>query len=173
MERFTSSRVCEGIPSSSPPLAKDKNKKNRKDAKRAYIGIDIGGTKSLYALFGSRFEVLAEEKLRTHPDKGGVRAFTAAMKGALGKLMREAKRRKLEVRYAGAGCAGDIDLKTGTIRHSPNLAILDGYALHDTIERATGAKVFVGHDVQAALYGEFRHGVARKARHVIGVWIGT
>jgi glucokinase len=31
----------------------------------------------------------------------------------------------------------------------------------------------VGHDVQAALYGEFRMGAARKARHAIGVWLGT
>src|SRR5205085_5523171 len=137
----------------SPPLAKEK-----KDAKRAYIGIDIGGTKSLYALFDSGFEVLAEEKLRTHPDKGGVRAFTGNLQHAVGRLLREARHRKLDVRYVGAGCAGDIDLKTGTIRKSPNLAILDGYPLHDRLERLTGAKVFVGHDVQAALYGEFRKG---------------
>jgi len=158
------------VHSTSPPLARQKKKK---EAKRAYIGIDIGGTKSLYALFDSRFEVLAEEKLRTHPDKGGVNAFATGMNTAVGRLMRQASRRKLEVRYVGAGCAGDIDLKTGTIRHSPNLAILDGYPLHDRLEKLTGAKVFVGHDVQSALYGEYRHGAARKARHVIGVWIGT
>ena len=101
---------------------------SKKDRKRAYIGIDIGGTKSLYALLDSNFDILAEEKLRTHPDKGGVRAFTKAMQGAVGVLLREAKRRKLDVRYVGVGCAGDIDLKTGTIRKSPNLAILDGGA---------------------------------------------
>jgi glucokinase len=31
----------------------------------------------------------------------------------------------------------------------------------------------VGHDVKTGLYGEFKLGVARKARHVIGIWIGT
>ena len=151
-------------------MAKNETKKDRK---RAYIGIDIGGTKSLYALFDANFDVLAEEKLKTHPAKGGVRAFTKAMQRAVGALVREAKRRKLDVRYVGVGCAGDIDLKHGVIRHSPNLAILDGYPLHDKLEQASGAKVFVGHDVQAALYGEFRKGVAKKATHVIGCWIGT
>jgi glucokinase len=150
-----------------------KTKKKKKDAERAYIGIDIGGTKSLYALFDSRFEVLAEEKLRTHPDKGGLPAFTASMTQAVGKLLRQARRRGLEVRYVGVGCAGDIDLRAGVIRKSPNLAILDGYRLHDRLEKLTGAKVFVGHDVQAALYGEYRLGAARKARHVLGVWLGT
>lgn len=141
--------------------------------KRAYIGIDIGGTKSLYALLDERFQVLDEKKLRTHPDKGGAEAFTTAMSRAVKSLLKEAKSRKLEVRCVGVGCAGDIDMKTGTIRASPNLSILDGYPLHDKLERLTGAKVFVGHDVQAALYGEFRRGAAKKARHAFGVWIGT
>ncbi|HET7728957.1 MAG TPA: ROK family protein [Usitatibacter sp.] len=151
-----------------------KKKKNGKtDSKRACIGIDIGGTKSLYALFDSNFEVLAEEKLRTHPEKGGVRAFTRALKGTVDKLMREARKRGLKVKCVGVGCAGDIDLKRGVIRHSPNLEFLDGYRLHDKLERLTKANVFVGHDVQAALNGEFRRGAARKSRHVIGVWLGT
>jgi glucokinase len=148
-------------------------KKKKSDSKRASIGIDIGGTKSLYALFDSNFEVLAEEKLRTHPEKGGVRAFTRAMTRTLDKLMREARKRGLKVRWVGVGCAGDIDLKRGIIRNSPNLTFLDKYPLREKLERITGANVFVGHDVQAALYGELRRGAAKKARHVIGVWLGT
>jgi glucokinase len=148
-------------------------KKKKNESKRASIGIDIGGTKSLYALFDSSFEVVAEEKLRTHPDKGGAKAFTTEMLGAVRKLMREAKKRDLKVKHVGVGCAGDIDLKRGVIRASPNLTFLAGYALRDKLERATGAKVFVGHDVQAALYGELKRGAAKKARHVIGVWLGT
>ena len=147
--------------------------KKQSDSKRACIGIDIGGTKSLYALFDSEFEVVAEEKLRTHPEKGGVHAFTKAMTGALDKLMREARKRGLKVKWVGVGCAGDIDSKRGVIVHSPNLAFLDDYPMHDKLERLTGAKVFVGHDVQAALYGELKRGAAKKARHVIGVWLGT
>ncbi len=141
--------------------------------KRAYIGIDIGGTKSLYALLDDKFEVLAEEKLRTHPGKGGVRAFTAQMAGAVGALVKEAGQRSLKVKVVGVGCAGDIDMKRGVIRHSANLPFLDGYALGARLEKLTGARAFVGHDVQAALYGELTHGAARKARHVIGVWLGT
>ena len=148
-------------------MAKNKN------WKRAYIGIDIGGTKSLYALLDENFEVLAEEKLRTHPEKGGVRAFAAALARAVGVLMKEAQRRKLRVTTVGVGCAGDIDLKRGVIRHSPNLKFLDKYRLHDKLEKLTGARVFVGHDVQSGLWGEYRLGAARKGRHILGVWLGT
>jgi glucokinase len=148
-------------------------KKNKNDSNRACIGIDIGGTKSLYALFDCNFEVLAEEKLPTRPEKGGVRAFTKAMGGAIGRLMRVAQKRGLRVKCVGVGCAGDIDLKRGMIRSSPNLTFLDRYPLRDKLERLTKAKVFVGNDVMAAIYGELRRGAARGARHVIGVWLGT
>jgi glucokinase len=145
----------------------------KKKRKRAYIGIDIGGTKSLYALLDENFEVIAEEKLRSQPEKGGVRAFSGAMGRAVGALMKEADRRGLRVTTVGVGCAGDIDMKRGVIRHSPNLKLLDKYPLRQKLAKLTDARVFVGHDVQAALYGEYRHGAARKGRHVIGVWLGT
>ena len=142
-------------------------------SKHAYIGIDVGGTKSLFGLFDHRFEVLAQEKFRSHPEKGGARAFTAALESAMKKLLRVARKRGLKIKVVGVGCAGDIDMKRGTVRHSPNLAFLDGYSFRDRLERLTGAQVFVGHDVQTALYGEFRLGAAKKGRHVIGVWLGT
>ena len=146
----------------------------KKTAKpRAYIGIDIGGTKSLYALFDESFEVIAEKKLRTHPEKGGRPAFTREMAAAIKSLLAQARKSKVEVRRVGVGCAGDIDLKRGVIRASPNLEILSGYPLRERIEKLTGAKVFVCNDVMAGLYGEYRLGAARKARHVIGVWLGT
>ena len=150
-----------------------KGKKPKKEPSKAVIGIDVGGTKTLLALFDSRFEVLAEDKFRTHPEKGGVRAFQKELKKSVKALMRVARKRRLAVRFVGVGCAGDIDMKKGVVRRSPNLTFLDGYAFRDRLERLTKAQVFVGHDVQAALYGEYRLGAAKNARHVIGCWLGT
>jgi len=144
-----------------------------KEDGRATLGIDIGGTKSLYALFDERFEIVAEEKLPTHPEKGGVKAFTRGMRGAVGTLLKVARRQGLRVRAVGVGCAGDIDMREGVVRSAPNVAFLKDYPFRARLEKLTGAKVFVGNDVQAGLYGEFRLGAARKARHVIGIFLGT
>jgi glucokinase len=144
-----------------------------KEQRRATLGIDIGGTKSLYALFDDRFEIVAQEKLRTHPDKGGVKAFTRAMQKAVGALMKEAAARNLAVRAVGVGCAGDIDMREGMVRSSPNIGFLDDYPFRARLEKLTGAKVFVGNDVHAGLYGELMLGAARKSRHVVGVFLGT
>ena len=145
----------------------------KKDKKHAYIGIDVGGTKSLFALFNPRFEVLAQEKFRSHPEKGGAKAFTAEMEDAIRKLMKAARKKGLKVRVVGVGCAGDVDMRRGVVNHSPNLGFLDDYPFRRKLEKLTGAKVFLGHDVQTGLYGEFKLGAARKARNVLGVWLGT
>src|SRR5262249_14567050 len=148
-------------------VGKEKDRKRR----RAFLGIDIGGTKSLYTLFDEQFEVLAEEKLRTIPDKGGVNAFSRAMRKAVEGLMREAKRRDLGLRVVGVGCAGDIDMRHGIVLSSPNLGFLDDYPMGKRLEKVTGARVFVGNDVHAGLYGEMKLGAARGAQHVIGVFL--
>jgi glucokinase len=141
--------------------------------RKAAIGIDIGGTKSLYALLDEDFEVIAEEKLRSVPEKGGLKAFERGMKKSLAALVGEARRRELDLRVVGVGCAGRIDMRKGTVLRAPNLAFLDGYALGERVAKLTGARTFVANDVLTGLYGELRLGAARKARNVIGVWLGT
>jgi glucokinase len=141
--------------------------------KRAAIGIDVGGTKTLLALFDAELQVLAEHKFRTHPEAAGLKKFEKELSKGLDALMRVAHKRKLEVRHVGVGCAGDIDLRKGVVQSSPNLTFLDGYPFRERLEEITGARAFIANDVQAALYGEYRLGAARKAQHIIGVWLGT
>jgi glucokinase len=147
--------------------------KNKEKKSRAYLGIDIGGTKSLFALLDADFGILAEEKFPSHSEKGGIRPFEKSMRTAVRRLLREATRRGLRMKVVGMGCAGDIDMKRGIVRSSPNLTFLEGYPFREKLEKLTGARVFVGHDVQTGLYGELHLGAARKARHAIGIWIGT
>src|SRR5258706_10647785 len=70
----------------------------KRKPRKATIGIDIGGTKSLYALLDESFEVVAEEKLRTHPRKGGLREFERSQARAIPALLGGARRRELPPR---------------------------------------------------------------------------
>jgi glucokinase len=145
----------------------------KRKAAKATIGIDIGGTKSLYALLDERFEVIAEEKLRTHPRKGGLREFERCQARAIRSLLREMRRKGMRLEVVGVGVAGRVDMRKGIVEAAPNLDFLDGYPIRDRVAKLTGARVFVCNDVHAALYGEHLQGVARDLRHVIGVWVGT
>jgi glucokinase len=145
----------------------------KKREKRASIGIDIGGTKSLYALLDDAFEVVAQEKLRTVPKKGGLPEFEREQAKAIKVLLAMARKKKLEVDVVGLGIAGEVNLATGVVKSAPNVTFLDGYPAAERLARLTGAQVFVCNDVLAALYGEHQLGAARKASTVIGCWVGT
>lgn len=145
----------------------------KKKEKRGSIGIDIGGTKSLYALLDEDFEVVAEEKLRTVPRKGGAGAFERAQARVIKHLLKAARRQRLSVRVVGVGVAGEVDMDQGVVKSAPNLRLLEGFPFRARLEKLTDAKVFVANDVHAALYGEHKLGAARKSRDAIGVWIGT
>src|SRR3954470_20163458 len=148
-------------------LAKKRKRRN------AAIGIDIGGTKTLLALLDEDFEVLAEEKLRSRNGKKPLVSFEKGLDDAIGKLMAHAADHGLKVKVVGVGVAGLADFRTGIVRDAPNLEFLEGYRLGARLKKLTGAKVFVANDVHTGLYGECTLGVARKACHVLGVWLGT
>ena len=140
---------------------------------QATIGIDIGGTKTLFALLDDDFEVIAEEKLRSRSGDDPLAEFEKGLEKSIRALLKAARKRGLKVAYVGAGVAGQADFPSGTIRRAPNLEFLEGYPLARRLRKLTGAKVFVANDVHTGLYGECTLGIAKKADHVLGVWLGT
>jgi glucokinase len=148
-------------------LAK-KRKRNR-----ATIGIDIGGTKTLFALLDDDFEVIAEEKLRSRSGDDPLAEFEKGLEKSIRTLLKAARKRGLKVAYVGVGVAGQADFPSGAIRTAPNLEFLEGYPLARRLRKLTGAKVFVANDVHTGLYGECTLGIAKNADHVLGVWLGT
>ena len=140
---------------------------------RATIGIDIGGTKTLFALLDDDFEVIAEEKLRSRSGDDPLAEFEKGLEESIRTLLKAARKRGLKVAYVGVGVAGQADFPSGAVRTAPNLEFLEGYPLARRLRKLTGAKVFVANDVHTGLYGECTLGIAKNADHVLGVWLGT
>jgi glucokinase len=141
-----------------------------KEKRAGAIGIDIGGTKLLFTLFDSSFELLHQIKLVT-PNKSRTE-FERVLVASVDKLFRKAARSNLEVTALGIGCAGSIDTANGVVRHSPNLPRIKNFSFVQTLGKF-GAAITVQNDVNAALYGELKLGAAVGYRHVIAVFIGT
>jgi glucokinase len=140
--------------------------------KRGTIGIDIGGTKTLFALFDERFGVLDEVKVKTEADKGE-KAFTKKLADALRVLLRTAEKARVSVVTVGVGCAGSVDQEAGTMELVPNIPFLEGYPLRARIAKLVGCPVTLVNDAQAGLYGEFHFGAGVGCRHVLGIFLGT
>ena len=135
------------------------------------LGIDIGGTKTLFGLFDENFELVAEVRIRTRADNE--KAFSRSLAASVDTLLRQADRKGLTVVGVGVGCAGSIDRETGALKVSPNIPFLKGYPLKKRLTELTGTPVFIGNDVHMGLYGEQQLGAAKGLKHVLGVFFGT
>jgi glucokinase len=140
-------------------------------AKRGWIGIDIGGTKSRFALFDQHFKVVKNIKLKTQ-DSRSAEEFTDILNQSLAALLKKAEKAGLPIGGVGVGCAGSVNAD-GSIKDSPNIPFLKGYSFGPVIAKQTGANVIVMNDVAAGLYGEHQLGAAVGRRHVIAIFIGT
>lgn len=143
---------------------------------RPSIGVDIGGTKVLAAVVDARGRVLDTETTPTPgPGNGVVQATVSEVEDALVEvvsLLTERHGRST----VGVAAAGFVDAEGERVRFAPHLPWRDeplaanlGRRLAD---RLIGA-VCVENDANSALWAETRFGVARKARDVVMLTLGT
>lgn len=135
----------------------------------AALGIDLGASKILFALYDENFQPLEEVKIKTPGEKNFTREVEAIVRALVGK----AKRKGRPLAAAGLGCSGEIDRSGGRLVRSPNIPFLRNYPFAAHLSKLTGVSVLLGNDAQMGLYGEQRLGAAKGLKHVIGVFFGT
>jgi glucokinase len=139
---------------------------------RAVIGIDVGGTKTLFVLFDESFRVVEKVKIKT-PLYEGEKGFTKALLDGAEEIARKAAKKRYTLLGCGVGCAGELDRVSGVLKCSANIPFIKNYPLKSKLTRATGVDTFIDNDVHMGLYGEHQLGAAQGLKHVIGVFFGT
>lgn len=120
--------------------------------RKAYIGMDLGGSNIYSVAFDENFQVLGEDKVDTEADQG--------YKHVLGRLERqiEVLQNFLKIRGCslggiGLGVPGVVDSSKNMIRHAPNLGWVNVDPVADLgFDRS--APVVLINDVNAGLMGE-------------------
>jgi glucokinase len=137
---------------------------------RLTIGVDLGGTKVETALVDHAGQILGRSRVSSRPEAGGA-AVIATIAAA---VRREVERAGgAPIHGVGVGVAGQVDPGTGTVRHAINLHFND-FPLRDRLSAALdGLPVTVLNDVQAATYGEWRHGAGRGVADLVTLFVGT
>jgi glucokinase len=136
-----------------------------------WIGVDLGGTKLLGGLFDDQFQVLARAKMPTLAEAGAPAVFRT-IHDLVGQVMQEARVRPEQITGLGLGVPGQVDPRRQSIRYAPNLG-WKNLDLTTHLPRDWGWPCFVDNDVRLGTYGEFIHGAAVGARHVVGIFVGT
>ncbi|MEV1166826.1 ROK family protein [Nonomuraea sp. NPDC049784] len=127
------------------------------------LAIDIGGTKLAAALVDEEGSVL-RSGTRPTPRTDVMSALTA--------LIAEVTEGGPPPEAVGIGCAGPLDLATGTV--SPvNMPSWRGFPLREEVRKLTGLPTVLAGDAQCFALGEHWLGAGRDSASLLGIVVST
>lgn len=131
------------------------------------LAVDLGGTKVALGMVDRTGRVLDRDRIPTRASRPAA--------AVIGDIVHRIERRWGGVvppsRPLGVGVAGQV-ARDGTVLFGPNLRWRD-VPLGPRLARALGRPVAVLNDVQAATYGEWKHGAGRGSDDLVCLFVGT
>ncbi|MFW5748307.1 MAG: ROK family protein [Chloroflexota bacterium] len=139
--------------------------------KRAFIGVDIGGTKiAAHISDGTAWSIEAT----TIPTPPGAAPLLDAVVGLCRTLRESAAAQGIAIQAIGVGSAGQIDPLTGTVVDAnDNIPGWKGAAIAGHVSDGLGLPVFVDNDVRVMALAESGQGAGQDYRHLLCVTVGT
>lgn len=134
------------------------------------IGLDLGGTNSVFGIVDARGNIVATTAIKTqaYPD------FDDYVKASVDALMPiiDTVGGIEKIKALGIG-APNGNYYNGTIEYAANLVWQGVVPIAKKFEEALGIPVIVTNDANAAAVGEFTYGVARGMKNFIMITLGT
>lgn len=134
------------------------------------IGVDLGGTNTVFGIVNQRGDVLYDNSIRTQ-DYTTPESFVEAGVACLKPLV-EMVGGITAIKAMGIG-APNSNYYRGTIEFAPNLPWKGVVPLADMFSQALGIPVKMTNDANAAALGEMIYGVARGMKNFIVITLGT
>jgi glucokinase len=138
---------------------------------KAYLGIDIGGTKIAAGIVSGKGKLLASKTIRTPTQLGGIKILEQAL--MLGETLTSNKKNHM-IMGVGVGAGGQIDSQRGVVVSATD--VLPGWAglnIASFFKAKLKLPTFVDNDVNALAMGEHRFGAAKKLSTVVFLALGT
>ena len=136
-----------------------------------WLGVDLGGTKILSALFDDNLRLLARSKQPTSAEGGPSVVMDRIVQG-VEAVIHEAGIDPSHIRGMGLGVPGQIEIGTTKVKFAPNLDWHDVDVM-PLLPSNWRWPLVLENDVRMGTYGEYAFGAARGARNVLGVFVGT
>ncbi|MDY5005771.1 MAG: ROK family protein [Prevotella sp.] len=135
------------------------------------IGLDLGGTNSVFGIVDSRGDIKATTAIKTQA-YDNVEDYVNACVDALHIIIDQVGGID-KIKAMGIG-APNANYYKGTIEHAPNLVWGKGVVpLADMLSQSLGIPVAMTNDANAAAIGEMAYGVARGMKNFIVITLGT
>lgn len=127
--------------------------------KNYVFGVDFGGTKIAFGLFGQNCVPAASGRMETRPDEGAEKVFRR-LGAALRNLAEQVGIPAEEIAAAGLCSPGPVDLSSGKIVYIASIGWRDVPAA-ELLARELGVPVVFENDANAAAFAERFYGAGR------------
>lgn len=134
------------------------------------VGMDIGGTNSVFGIVDARGNILSVDSIKTQAYKE-IDEYVKAVADRLLPMI-EAVGGQEKIKGMGIG-APNGNFYSGTIEFAPNLPWKGVIRLAELFQNAIGVPVTVTNDANAAAIGEMTYGAARGMKNFIEITLGT
>lgn len=138
---------------------------------RYFAGVDLGGTNIAVAIVDENGVMYGRARKKTNLPRPYNEIFDD-----MAVCVREATENSglsmNDIEAVGIGCPGAIDVKSGIVEFSNNLGMRN-VPIVEYMEKATGKKVYVENDANAAAWGEFVTGSGKNTNNMVMVTLGT
>lgn len=134
------------------------------------VGIDIGGTNTVFGLVDRKGNIVAEDRISTS-NYEEVEVYVAAL---YEKIMIAARKATESVKIVGYGIGAPMgNINRGTIEHAADLPWKGIVPLSDIFHTHTDLPILVTNDANAAAVGEMVYGGARGMKNFVVITLGT
>jgi len=134
------------------------------------VGIDIGGTNTVFGIVDARGAVLATSSIKT-AKHSKVEDYIEELYTEVSRLI-QANDAEGKINGIGVG-APNANYYTGVIENAPNLIWRGIIPLQKMLEEKFGIPVAITNDANAAAIGEMTYGAARGMKDFIMITLGT
>lgn len=140
-------------------------------AKSLVIGLDLGGTNSVFGVVDSQGEIIATTSIKTHAYPSVDQYIMESVKAIKQIAEQVGGMEKIRAMGIGAPCG---NYYKGTIEHAANLVWVKGIVpLANMFVDELGIPVVVTNDAKAAAMGEMKYGVAVGMNNFVELTLGT
>jgi len=136
------------------------------------VGVDIGGTKIIAAVFDGDGAMLSRIYCLTLGSEGPDRVINR-ISSTISKVIEKAGLKRDQVGCIGIAAAGAIDINRGIVADSPNIPRWQNIPLRDRLLESLGGPLFVLNDANAAALAEHRLGAGRGLNNLIYITVST
>jgi glucokinase len=136
-------------------------------------GVDLGGTKIQTAVLRNE-EVVGSARVLT-PQTGNPDDVIDAIVATVRTSLEAAGAAETDLQGIGIGTPGEVDAKAGAVLLAANVpGFSDRVELGPLVSKQLGeTQATVGNDVNVGVLGEYKRGVGRPYKNLLGVWVGT